>query len=525
MKLFDIKKYRDWMPVFFVICCALLLGNITAMYAFTADDLIYSSSYYGYMFHSEPFPGFGPWIDFFIHHAENINGRFGDKLLILYMLLPRWLMGICQALCFYGIVAFSMRIAVGDLWRKSYRTIIFASILVLTFPWYDNGFLACMFINYQVGVLISVMWVYYFLHTPKKTWYTGIFIAILSFCAGSWHECFSFIIFPSVIIIQCLRKDRGIINYISVCCFFLGVLFILCCPGFWARMGYAFNVGNQVWLLSILKPLYCIPFILYVIVLLWRKVVCKRTDYLSFNDWMFVGMAVNLILGTTYLSEQVDSRMFRIWWYALTFGLIGSLIVSRRWRMPRVFRVISLIAISLITMVHLSISVYSQYQIKGEYDEVMYEFRNSPNGVVYFDNHAYEYSRLAALRKPQRDIFMHYTLDCTGLQHPQCQMLKLFPTELKKIDTLALKYIEGSDSMYYTPQGHLLCKSLQYPSDLRLSSLIYVTEAGDTTSRRVTTCRVPSQRDTSYIYLRLQYFFSEDRDEVMHPIGVYVSGW
>lgn len=97
------KGLRSWLPISYVILCTILSGIIAYFYIYINDDLGYCRYYKEYIFQGADFPGFGRFFDFFVEAIRDVNGRLGDKFIILYVAIPPLINALICILCFLGI--------------------------------------------------------------------------------------------------------------------------------------------------------------------------------------------------------------------------------------------------------------------------------------------------------------------------------------------------------------------------------------------------------------------------------------
>lgn len=520
-RFLGIRNFWRNFPVYYIVLCSVLLGMIMMMYCLVSDDLGYSGTYSDFIFHSKPFPGLKPWFDFFVWHAERVNGRLGDKFIAIYLAMPRWIMALNQSVCAALMFCLASRLAFGKGWRRRRRSVVITSLMVLVLPWYDCGFMACMFLNYQLALVIVMAWVLYFLYPPNATAGSVIGIALLSFCAGAWHEGFSVIVLPAVVFIQILREKRSSVSWVAFVFYLVGIAFILACPGFWRRFNIEYSPQNTSWLLLFLKASYALPLVLVCAWQALQTFVFGKTNRYTRDEWMLLGFTVALVCGSIYVSRGVDSTMFRLWWFALAFALIGWAVVFKDFILRPWLNMLVVWTFSALTVAHLSVCIYWQYRLKEEYETVMRAYLVSKDGKVYFDSHAPTQVPAFALRKPQRDIFMNYVVQSTAWIHPHGKILKLLPSELRHIETMSLSFVDGTDSIFRTPLGHIILKTDKVKV-MNYGVLRYKNREGKDASSMVMAYNLNAKRDSDLVFLSPYFHTWEDPEDIAFPQTVEI---
>lgn len=513
--MFADRKTRVYVYVGF---CALLLALMSFFTCRVADDIGYACWYREYIYQGGDFPGFGPAKEFFIHHWKHVNGRLGDKLIALYLVLPVWTTAAFQFVCSYTMFVFACRLAYGLNWARRLGSVVLTSLFMLVLPWYDSGFLVCMFLNYQVALMLALVWIWYFINPPRLTLGNVVAMMLLSFCAGSWHEQFSLIALPAVLGWQVLKKDRNLATWILTLSFVSGIAFILTCPGWWVRLENEFSPLHINWMSILLKGCVSLPF---VIVFACVAILCKTKwkGFMRYSnaDWFLMLFSIMQTSGTLYVASHVNDVLFRLWWYASAFSLVAWAIVFKPYHFARSFRYVTTVIVTVCVVVNMSTSLYWQILIKRDFDAVMADFVCSPNGVVYKDVEASYMIPLCTLRKPQRNVFMHYLIPNTCYVRPDGKYLSILPTELRMIETLPLRAVHGAPGFWRTPEGHLL-QSATHINRPTGSTLAYKDASGETRYKVALSFPIHASRDSSLVFVWTHSHMFEAVDDVMTPL-------
>lgn len=450
------------LPIIIFWMFALLCGAIEYFWSPAGDDVSYAvgeGGYGGYAFRGEEFPGFGVWWDFFLHHAKEINGRLGDKFITLYLAVPHWLQSIITALSVWTILLMTSRLAYGKNYRSS-NMLMAGACIILLMPWYDSFFLSCMVLNYGIATALALVWIWKFLNPFPLTWFRCIGIGLLSFIVGAWHEAFSILFLPSLVLLLACRKDlRQRSNILMTVGFLSGVAFILLCPGFWVRMGREYDVATHPYSYYMLAgmPVYIIVAVLVIRAV--RKYLRKEgpADKTDSKVWVWYVAVAMYGLSTCFVIVKTSETYFRAWWTADLLAL--SVLAHMYAYMPlkRAFRNAANWGLTVLATVNLVISLYWQIKIHREYEQVMDIFMSSPHRNVYYDTSAPESASFLTLRKVQRDVYMHHSLRHIGdLMLGETHRLTVLPKELEGLDTLHLRRVKMNRHLLMTPANNIL---------------------------------------------------------------------
>lgn len=436
---------------------AAALGVITALTLPINDDLYYSLKVYDdFIFNDAPFPGLKPWIDFVYVHILKTNGRLGDKFLPLYLCLSPIVKGIIAAAVFYIIAIYTSRLTLGREAMQRLGSVAIGSCLVLFLPWYDGGFLSCMFINYEMSFALCLLWMWQFATPSRDKGVHAALILLLSTATGCWHEGFSIPLLIGAISTLVLCKEfRTRKTYMLTAGLALGVLLTLMCPGFWTRFGKEFGKSVFSWSDLAVGTLIPMAGVVTAVSLLCRDgrraFTCPQYKPLLVSYLILTSVTAMIILKT-------DTRFFRAWWLVDGLSIILILRVARSLRMSAWIRRSGIALSAACALTNLSISIREQYNINNEASRIFAQYRTSPDGIVYCDRSATIDIPLATLRKVQQDVYTTLYLD--SMRNDKAS-LHIVPREFRDIDALTLRELpgEGDQQFLLTPEGHILLRA------------------------------------------------------------------
>lgn len=501
----------------FIVLVSLLTGAMTYLTCFVGDDLVYSGVYSDTIFGDKPFPGFGPWLELFVNHWVYFNGRLGDKLMPLFLIMPHIVLAFIQALCTFLIIKYTSLIAIGTNWYESRRTLLLLSALLVFTPWYDAGFMICILVNYQISLVLSLIWTWYYINPPQvKKWGLAALV-LLSACVGMWHEGFSVFALPAVVLSQILRKDKTPVTWVMTISFIIGIIILLLAPGFWNRMDNTFEPRDYNWPLFFKKSFIELIFIALTIFTIVRNYLRKRKPVLTREQWIFVAISLSVVFCTIYVNFNVYADMLRVWWFACVYSLTGCFILVGPVRLNSLLKNVVTGIVALAVIVHLSLCVYYQNQVKGDYDKIMEEYINSDNGVVYAETKRKSGPELLTLRKSQYYLY-DYLLPHAFNVHPQEKPISLLPPELKDVKLSELDPLKGSPGFYLTAGGEFVYKGIkmQKPDEVWFT---FIDKDGSDRCFKVYGTPIAVDNDSNFVYVRLSREL--DREEVAVPLGLY----
>lgn len=501
----------------FIVLISLLTGAMSYFTCIVGDDLFYSGVYSDTIFGGKPFPGFEPWFELFKNHWMYTNGRFGDKFMPLFLVLPHLSLAFIQTICTFIICKYASLLTIGAYWATSRRSILLTSALLILPPWYNTGFLVCILVNYQIALALSLPWTWYYINPPKDNKWTLFALGLLSVLVGMWHEGFSVFALPAVILSQILRKDKTRSTWLMTVGFIVGVIILLSSPGFWARMDTSFAPREYIWPLFIKKSFIELAFIALVLFTVIRNYRCNLRPILSRAQWIFVSVALTIVFCTIYVNFHVTADNLSVWWFAAVYSIIGCFILLGPVRDNVLLKNVVTGIAGVAVLVHLCLCVYYQYQVKEDYDRIMAQYLSSNTGVVYADAVNKAGPQLLTLRKSQYYLY-DYLLPHAHSVHSSDKPMILLPTEFKTLKPSAIIPIKGSPGFYLTPGGEYIFQNFgrHEPGE---AWFCYLDKSGTNCCFKVYAMPIKIDADSDYVYMRLSR--SIDREEVAVPLGLY----
>lgn len=418
------------------------------------DDLSYSYYYKDWLLGRESFPGLEPWIRMIKTHFMGINGRFGDKLLIGYLILPKFVQAFLASIAGLAMVTGACKLAFGKISAHPVLSMGTLLAIAMLMPWNDTMWQGCMIVNYVMGGALG-MWALYLFFRPVKVGprfrilkYAGVLF--LGFLAGSWHECFSFIMVPGILVyLICVRKlDK--IQFLMFAGLFLGGVFIISNPGFWLR----YNNSMRVMGMHHADMIFQYANIGLLIVLLCPLLLAipsARKHYSVADRYILVAAAASMILNTFIFLSNLD--MPRALWYGLLVSLTGIGISVRPLYGKRVSRNIIRIVVGMATVffiVHAVVCVIWQIRLKREYDDIVRQYMKSPYGEVFNDQKAAESLPWIALGRTSYLQFRTWRIDhgVAPFYKKKGELLHVVPVTLESFSPSESRRLPGEDEMY-----------------------------------------------------------------------------
>lgn len=432
------RHSNSWIPFTIIVTASLVFYFLIAFFTSPQlDDLHYAYPYRHWLLGEGEFPGVEPWMKTIRAHFYGINGRLGDKLLIGYILLPKWISATITSLCTVGFMVLAAFVATGSLRRYALLSTAIVVALILSLPWYDTMFLNCMVVNYILAAFFGMTALAVYFRSPERISrhkylkYTAALFA--GFLAGSWHECFTFIIAPGLLIYPFFVKRINGMQRAVLAGGILGGIFIVCNPGFWHRYDnqmYLMTMKDAVWVLYYAN-LSLSFLILYPIFMLTKRLRRRYTRVeLGIMTTCSIAMILNILIFISNLSLP------RVLWFGIITGYIGLGVTLRPFNPGKKLRTISTIAVwggIVFCLAHFAAAAFQQYKIDKEYKHVIELYRTSMDGTVFFTEKSSKDVSFLALNRPFYDQFRGWHIDAgTDMFYRKSgEYLQLVPAELK----------------------------------------------------------------------------------------------
>lgn len=330
------------------------------------------------------------YFSFFANHYATWNGRFGDKLCPLLLgLLPRWLFSAITGMAL-GVLLCSAIHIIFPPYRKSFRgRLMTIAAFIIIMPWLGFIFFGAHSINYIWGSAIGFAVIALFVSNIKCNFIGGVLLLLLAILAGSWHEEFTFICAPSLLVWLAVYRGKLPTSRILILVGgIIGALFIINSGGFWSRINREHHVllymnEDMVWRIvryanfSLLVPIFA---------LLALAVPALRHRYpraqLAVIAMCGTAVVLNMYLSSTLYVEP------RYWWFADVFGIIGlgvALLPLRFHHIPAIIKTLACSVLMIFMLAHMIISVIWVHRLCDQREEIERLYSESPDGVVYVD--------------------------------------------------------------------------------------------------------------------------------------------
>lgn len=441
----------------FRIAAVLFFVYVFLMALFTphvGDDLKYPLTYNNYLIGESGFPGFGAWAEGIRVHFLSVNGRSGDKLLIGYLLLPQAIQALLAAIGATAMLISCCRLAFSKISSQAYFSMTMLVALTLLMPWYNTMFVGCMLLNYVVGggIAMTAISLYF---RPCKPWirFRGLQYVLLftsGFLAGSWHEGFTFIIAPGILICLIMRRRLSRSQFFILAGLISGGIFIISNPGFWYRYEHKMQVFSMADATSVfyISNLALLTLAAYPIAVIFPKLRKKYTA--TDRDIMLTAMLA--VISNTFIF--VSSLNFpRVLWFGNLIGFVGVGCFLKVYLPGKILRGIlkfSVIAATIFCLVHEAVSIIWQIKLDREYKEVIRLYRNSPDGTVFFTQKAAESLPWITLDRPSYQQFLGWRIDqwIPEFYRNSDEPLHLVPEDLQDFNPRRAEILNKTQKIY-----------------------------------------------------------------------------
>lgn len=352
------------------------------------------------------FPSPGQWLEFASGHWLHVNGRVGDKLLPLALLLPKWMFALLTGLACYVLLD-AGRLVSRRLSSPCAR-LTCAALMLLCLPWHNLMFTGAFAVNYLWGGALALLCFAFMTGTVRASgpWArTGV--CLLALLAGGWHEGYAMTLGASMPLILALRgREPGKWPWLWWALWMCGTALVVFSPSSWQRMDRS---GGDFTLQRLLDPkalawfnaaLLCLPAV--ALSLPWRR-FRKRAGRLGVS--LLCGAClmqlVNFyIIGRTYWEPRITifSSLFTLPALLLTMRLWFPAALSPRWRRAAN---LSATALALLCLLHLTLCLHWQRRLWREYSDVLDAWRAAgKDDMIYFDLTLPDSIPLMTLGKP-----------------------------------------------------------------------------------------------------------------------------
>lgn len=313
------------------------------------------------------------------------NARLADMLNPLgYFYSPLWL----QALGNGAMVALMYWFAV-KLSLKSVRHNIFYAVLIiflLTFAirWDGIWMEYNTFYNYIWSSTLAMGGLLFLFseHSKSGKWYWWLMLPVC-FIAGGMHEALGVPMALSLIMylfITPFYKESALLRKLSLIAMITGGLFTLSSPASYGRIGSMLQPESPLSIIFGSASLVVILILLGIYLLIFNKSLLYS---LIHSPWIvYVGIAL-VSSGFMLLSGYGG----RTGWFAQLFAMIAVFQLLGKLKLSADSRVANIcsIILGLIIVLHLWQVVEWQYKLSKETRDVIEEYKESLDGIVYYD--------------------------------------------------------------------------------------------------------------------------------------------
>ncbi|MCM1319749.1 MAG: DUF6056 family protein [Muribaculaceae bacterium] len=460
-------------------------------------------------------PSAGEFYSFVVDHYLHNNGRFGDKLLTLALLLPKLLFALMSGIAVYLILT-AGRYVSSDL-RGPRSRIICGSLMVLCLPWYDLMFTGAFAVNYLWGGALALVCVGYMAgRLTMKSVPTNIAGCILMLLGGAWHEGFAMTVGSGMFVYLCCNKFR--VNRIQILYWLIwmcGAALVICSPSSWERMestGSPFMVDR---IFSLETLAYFNITLLYIPLLLISVIVKKIRARISTDMRnMLIGIAVMFlvniyIVGRTYWVPRIAM-------FSMLFSIPGLILLTKV-LLPNAGKRIKLTTCAVImvaTFINLVSSLYWQCKICDEYEDISHLYLSQkPGTAIYYDLTTENSLPWYTLGKPSGYLFHNAWGMNTFSMYYERGELNILPTALKDINPPKDgSPIKSNKFKLWRVKGYLVAEG--FPEG-RSRKVLCKTANGVAQWINVMVTPITGADGKNYEYLEPMYILSDDTGEIV----------
>lgn len=389
-----------------ILTISICYGLVCYFTPYQLDDLVYLLPYRDIKNGISSNFDINIYFDFFTEHYLNTNGRLGDKLLPLLLLLPKSIFALITSICIY----ISLHLCNKIIFNQSTNFLSFLALLCLIVlpPWYNHIFVASFNVNYIWSMALNFIAIYYFFnsYSIKNSILQKSLILFAAFLAGTFHEVFSVPLlcgFAVYFVVNHKRINRFQI-YLTIS-LLLGTLFLLTAPGFWNRVENSAEVSRPIYFWMIVCSAYFLSLIITVFVL-FKQHKCIRHKSIDYSKALvfFTSASVNFLI--TIMVAYLGPRTF---WAGQIFSIITIFLLLNEVdvfiRKNNTYTKCATIAIVVFLISHCILCVKWQLIYYNQHNEIISLYHKSKNGLVYYDVKAAGDAPLITLRHISGDEF------------------------------------------------------------------------------------------------------------------------
>lgn len=323
------------------------------------------------------------------------NVRFGNIIVVFFLLLPKWIgSGIAWLCCIWIFIA-GMRLARIDIYRSA-LVALGLFLFGVCMPWRQHmGSMDYQF-NYIVPTALQFLLLLQLLqkenHSNQWKKWTGVFLT--GFLSGGWQEALSIPVVCGLVFISLMHKEcRRSVTYWGIGGVILGILWIIAAPGQWVRVSH-----TEIAVSSKLSFEYAI-----------------RTLVSTWMFWVFAGLMILQIIGRRKDSKRIK-RIFRdvrlqfmlvsgfvsvgivvftyadarVGWWATVCGIFGVLYLLRKyhhsyWRSYTSRNILAASIFLILAFSHRIIVDYDVVRIRRSFLDSIEAYNAHPDEPVFVE--------------------------------------------------------------------------------------------------------------------------------------------
>lgn len=327
-------------------------------------------------------------ISFILAHIFGCNGRLFDYMgPIVTNLLPHGvtsvLMGAMGGLFFYSVLAAARVPARG---RTAFAMILMAVVMAVM-PWWDSMFMRVCQFNYSWATTFCLLFFCFFFGAggseDSRTKRIGLFL--ISFFAGASHEQAAVAMCGAMgfwLIYNRNYKSLSPRRKVMLIGLAAGSLLPVGAPSIWHRAATENAHPDVAYIMIIALPALLLLLAVIAAISCSGKGRCYLRRALTAD--CLVMLLAALIAGAIALWSGIPGRTGFLS-EALALVVFARMTMSLDWHIgTKSAWAVSVLAFAFIA-VHLGVSVCAQRKLCREHDEVVELYRNSPDGIVYYD--------------------------------------------------------------------------------------------------------------------------------------------
>lgn len=371
-RMASIKAALRSMPLWSWAMVVIVIGwFLTALWTpYMGDDLAYLSCFEG-VNHSHRWSQYLRWMG---GHWLTVNGRFGNFVLPILIVMPRWIAALFSALALglmYWLVKKASKV------NTDYIAMFEAGCVFFLLTWWDSIYLFACQTNY---IWSSVMALVFYLLLFASRRINVLLAAIISFMAGLGHEGLSAAIVFGLAGYWVINRPR--FNRYQILCivsFILGAMFVIFSPAVVMRI-FSTSAPDDPFPILILKSDYLSIALLIAVAVIALIPARRPTLTRIFRTPLCV---LTLASFASIIVSNSSGIVGRSGW----FGQLFAIIVFFYWIRPRngkLSRVGAMLLFGALLLVQIFCAIW-QKRIFDEYQVFENLYMKSPDGIVYMD--------------------------------------------------------------------------------------------------------------------------------------------